>query len=103
MPKKNQGRNASWWSRLVKLFSGHQHDFIYFDQSGDPLSENPDSEACFRGCETCGQIEIIPQGFNDDASFDNFLSMREIGTPSAERRIARFLEGTISSNSGEGR
>ena len=34
---------------------------------------------------------------------NNFLSMREIGAPSAERKAARFLEGTISSNSGEER
>lgn len=103
MSQDSQYRIISWWSRLVNLFSGHQHGFIYFDQSGDPLNENSESEACFRGCETCGQIEIIPLGFNDDASFDNFLSMREIGGPSAERRVAKFLEGRISSNSGEGK
>ena len=86
----------------MNTLAGHQHEFILFDESGDPLDDRLDSEACFRGCRTCGHIEVNPLSFHDDASLDNYLSMREIGGSSAERRVAGYLEEAMSTRSQEG-
>ena len=76
---------------ICQTLRGHQHQSVEFDESGDLLDETDGGEPCFRGCLTCGRIEVNPLGFHDDASLDNYLSFREIGGSTAERKVAACL------------
>jgi hypothetical protein len=86
---------------ICQTLRGHQHQFVEFDESGDLLDETDGGEPCFRGCLTCGRIEVNPLGFQDDASLDNYLSFRETGGSAAERKVAAYLRERMASQGQE--
>lgn len=65
------------------------HELIYYDQAGDRLDEVEWGEPCFSKCRKCGEISVIPSAFQSDASFENFLSQREMGGSRALKKVAR--------------
>jgi|GEM_PF-2126187 len=69
--------------------SGCDHDYVYYDEAGDPMSEVEWGEPCFSKCVKCGEVNVIPSGFQSDASFENFLSRRELGGSNALDKVER--------------
>lgn len=69
--------------------SGCDHDYVYYDEAGDPMSEVEWGEPCFSKCKKCDEVNVIPSGFQSDASFENFLGRRELGGSNALDKVAR--------------
>lgn len=65
------------------------HELIHYDEAGDRLDEVERGERCFSRCGKWGEISLIPSGFQADASFDNFLSQRELAGSRAITKVAR--------------
>ena len=59
---------------------------IYYDATGDELPGDQ-SEACFCKCMKCGQVSVIPSGFQSDAHFDNYLHESEQDGSQALKKI----------------
>ncbi len=59
---------------------------VYFDAAGDELPGDQ-SEACFYKCLKCGQVFVIPGGFQGDAHFENYLHESEVGGSQAVKKI----------------
>jgi len=59
---------------------------IYYDATGDELPGDQ-SEACFCKCRKCGQVSVIPSGFQSDTHFDHYLHESELGGSQALRKI----------------
>jgi len=51
---------------------------IYYDAAGDELLSDL-SEACFCKCMKCGQVNLIPSGFQSDTHFEHYLHESEQG------------------------
>jgi hypothetical protein len=61
------------------IFRGSECDHAeqtYYDAAGDELPGDQ-SDACFCKCKKCGQVGVIPSGFQSDAHFDNYLHASE--------------------------
>jgi len=74
---------------FVKVFRTKECDHseqIFYDASGDRLSGDQ-SDACFCKCVKCGQINLIPSGFQSDAHFDHYLHEGEMGGSQAVKKI----------------
>jgi hypothetical protein len=80
----------SWliWILLKKPECDHS-ERIYYDTAGDELPGDQ-SEACFCKCKRCGQVSVIPSGFQSDAHFDNYLHETELGGSQALRKIKDY-------------
>jgi hypothetical protein len=73
------------WKALRKTECNHAEQ-VYYDASGDELPGDQ-SEACFCKCLKCGQVSVIPSGFQSDAHFENYLHQREQGGSQAMKKI----------------
>ena len=72
--------------RILKSPECDHADRVYYDAAGDELPGDQ-SEACFFKCLKCGQICVIPTGFQSDAHFDNYLHETEQGGSQAVKKI----------------
>lgn len=74
---------------LAKIFKRPEcahAEQIYYDASGDELPGDR-SDACFCKCKKCGQVSVIPSGFQSDAHFDHYLHESEQGGSQALKKI----------------
>ena len=74
---------------IWKLFNKPECDHamkIYYDAAGDELPSDL-SEACFCKCKKCGQVSVIPSGFQSDTHFDHYLHESEQGGSQALKKI----------------
>jgi hypothetical protein len=74
---------------MIKVFKSSECDHserIYYDAAGDELPGDQ-SEACFCKCKKCGQVSVIPSGYQSDAHFDNYLRESEQGGSQALKKI----------------
>jgi hypothetical protein len=74
-----------------RLFKGSECDHaerVYYDAAGDELPTDQ-SDACFCKCLKCGQVSVIPSGFQSDAHFDHYLHEGEMGGSQAVKKINR--------------
>ena len=71
---------------IVKHPTCDHADQAYYDAAGDELLGDQ-SEACFCKCLKCGQIHVIPTGFQSDAHFDHYLHESELGGSQAVKKI----------------
>jgi len=74
---------------ITKIFKTHECDHserIYYDAAGDELPGDQ-SDACFSKCKLCGQVSVIPSGFQSDAHFDHYLYEGEMGGSQALKKI----------------
>lgn len=77
---------ALWIWKLLKKPTCDHAEQIYYDASGDELPGDQ-SEACFCKCLKCGQVSVIPSGFQSDTHLDHFLQESELGGSQALRKI----------------
>jgi hypothetical protein len=70
------------------------HEMVYYDEAGDPLERVASDSACFSKCRKCSQIWLVPSGFQSDASFDNYLYQREMGSSPALKKVALDQDST---------
>ncbi len=73
------------WTLFKKPECDHSEQ-IYYDATGDELPGDQ-NEACFCKCKKCGQVSVIPSGFQSDAHFDNYLHEREMGRSQVLKKI----------------
>ena len=73
------------WKGLRKTECNHAEQ-VYYDAAGDELPGDQ-SEACFCKCLKCGQVSVIPSGFQSDAHFENYLHQCEQGGSQAMKKI----------------
>lgn len=74
---------------IGRIFKGSECDHaerIYYDAAGDELPGDQ-SDACFCKCKKCGQVGVIPSGFQSDAHFDHYLYEGEQGGSRALKKI----------------
>ena len=76
------------WKLLKKRECDHAEQ-NYYDASGDALPGDQ-SEACFCKCLKCGQVSVIPSGFQSEANFDHYLHESELGGSQALRKIKDY-------------
>ncbi|OGO12609.1 MAG: hypothetical protein A2Y53_07900 [Chloroflexi bacterium RBG_16_47_49] len=73
-------------AKILKSPKCEHSEQIYYDASGDELPGDL-SEACFCKCKKCGQVSVIPSGFQSDAHFDHYLQESELGGSQPLRKI----------------
>ena len=79
------GLGCLTWILLKKTECDHS-ERIYYNATGDELPSDQ-SEACFCKCKKCGQVSLIPSGFQSDAQFDHYLHEYEMGGSQALKKI----------------
>jgi hypothetical protein len=72
--------------RLFKQPACKHAEQIFYDAAGEELPGDQ-SDACFSRCLKCGQVSVIPSGFQSDAHFESYLHQREQGGSDALRKI----------------
>ena len=76
-------------SLIAKIFKVPECDHaerVYYDAAGDQLPGDQ-GDACFCKCKLCGQVSVIPSGFQSDAHFDHYLYEGEMGGSQALKKI----------------
>jgi hypothetical protein len=74
---------------IAKIFKSPECEHaeqIYYDAAGDELPGDQ-SDACFCKCKKCGQVSVIPSGFQSDAHFDHYLHESEQGGSQVLKKI----------------
>lgn len=72
--------------RLFRKPECSHTECIYYDAAGDELPGDQ-SDACFCKCKQCGQVSVIPSGFQSDAHFEHYLYESEQGGSKALKKI----------------